>query len=87
MDIAELIDQLQQLGEQERIEAKSCATKLGKSALESVCAFSNEPDLGGGYILLGVNKESDSNMYPASLVSPISENLDWYLDLEAAALL
>lgn len=34
-----------------------------------------------------VNKESAGNSYPASLISPLSGNLDWYLDVEAAAAL
>lgn len=51
------IEELNQLDEHLQIEAKS---GFGDSALESVCAFSNEPDLGGGVILLGVEKDAYS---------------------------
>jgi len=53
MNIQELIEQLNRLGEQEKIEAK---TGFGKSALETICAFSNEPELRGGYLLLGIKE-------------------------------
>ena len=62
MDIAELVQQLQTLGEQDRIEAKTCS-QVGKSVLESICAFANEPDLLGGYLLLGLNKPDDHKNY------------------------
>lgn len=48
----ELLTQLNELDEHTRIEAKT-ASELGKSALETVCAFANEPGLGGGWLLLG----------------------------------
>lgn len=48
----ELLEQLNQLDEHTRIEAKA-AGELGKSVLETVCAFANEPGLGGGWIVLG----------------------------------
>ena len=41
------------LDEHPRIEAKR-ATDIGKSIMQTVCAFANEPGLGGGFILLGV---------------------------------
>lgn len=46
MNIADLITQLNQLGELEKIEAKTAEKQIGKSILETVCAFANEPDLG-----------------------------------------
>ncbi len=48
----ELLEQLNLLDEHTRIEAKA-AGEIGKSALETVCAFANEPGLGGGWLLLG----------------------------------
>jgi ATP-dependent DNA helicase RecG len=48
-----LLLQLNQLDEHPRIEAKT-ASDLGKSALQTICGFANEPGLGGGYLLLGV---------------------------------
>lgn len=49
----ELWEQLQAADESVQLEAKR-ATEIGKSVLETVCAFCNEPGLGGGYLLLGV---------------------------------
>ncbi|MFZ2656236.1 MAG: ATP-binding protein [Victivallales bacterium] len=51
--VKELVDLLFLMDEQERIEAKK-ASDIGKSVMETVCAFANEPGLGGGYLLLGV---------------------------------
>ena len=56
MTAQELLEQLNLLDESERIEAKS-ASDIGKSLLETVCAFANEPGLGGGWVLLGVVRE------------------------------
>jgi ATP-dependent DNA helicase RecG len=39
-----------------RIEAKRCS-QVDRSVMQSVCAFSNEPGLGGGYLLLGVVRD------------------------------
>ncbi len=50
---AELFAELNDLDEHLTVEAKT-ASDIGKSLLETVCAYSNEPGLGGGYILLGV---------------------------------
>ena len=52
MSPRELLEQLNLLDEHTRIEAKT-AGEIGKSALETVCAFANEPGLGGGWLLLG----------------------------------
>ena len=49
----ELLLELNTLDEHLRIDAKTAA-EAGTSLLETVCAFANEPQLGGGYILLGV---------------------------------
>jgi ATP-dependent DNA helicase RecG len=51
--VKELVDLLFLMDEQERIEAKK-ASDIGKSVMETVCAFANESGLGGGYLLLGV---------------------------------
>jgi ATP-dependent DNA helicase RecG len=52
----ELLEQLNELDEHTRVEAKA-AGELGKSALETICAFANEPGLGGGWLLLGATLE------------------------------
>jgi ATP-dependent DNA helicase RecG len=55
-----------QLGDEcQRIEAKEARNSLGKSALETVAAFVNEPDLGGGYLLLGVKRNEENYQYQA----------------------
>jgi ATP-dependent DNA helicase RecG len=58
MTCAQLLRQLNDLDEHPGIEAKA-AMELGKSALQTVCAFANEPGLGGGYLLLGVERTPD----------------------------
>ncbi len=56
MNAHELLQRLNLLDENERIEAKR-ARDSGKSMLETICAFANEPGLGGGWLLLGVTRE------------------------------
>jgi ATP-dependent DNA helicase RecG len=53
IDVIDLIEELNATDEHERIEAK---TGLGKAAIKSVVAFSNEPRLDGGYLIFGVSK-------------------------------
>jgi ATP-dependent DNA helicase RecG len=59
MNAGKLLQSLNQLDENTRIEAK-LARKVGKSLLETICAFANEPDLGGGWLLLGVAREESA---------------------------
>lgn len=49
----DLLQQLFAFDETTRIEAKTGA-EVGKSIMETVCAYANEPGLGGGYLLLGI---------------------------------
>lgn len=70
MTAAELLESLNLLDEHERIEAKR-ASELGKSALETVCAFANEPGLGGGWIALGIVRE-EMALFPAYEVEGIT---------------
>lgn len=51
--VASLLAELRALDEHPRIEAKR-ASQAGSSIMQSICAFANEPGLGGGYLLLGV---------------------------------
>lgn len=57
MTASELLESLNLLDEHERIEAKR-ASEPGKSVLETVCAFANEPGLGGSWLVLGVVREA-----------------------------
>jgi ATP-dependent DNA helicase RecG len=70
MTALELLEQLNNIDENERIEAKR-TIEVGKSLLETVCAFANEPGLGGGWILLGVVRE-EMVLSPAYEVEGIS---------------
>ena len=54
----DLLTELNASDESPRIEAKR-ARELGKSIMETVIAFANEPGLGGGYLLLGVDWKVD----------------------------
>lgn len=69
----ELFEELNAVDESNRIEAKR-ASDVGKSVMETVIAFANEPGLGGGYLLLGaewaVNDKGDTVYRPAGLPDP-----------------
>ena len=52
---SELLRELNSVDESPGIEAKR-ASEAGKSLLETLVAFANEPGLGGGYLLLGVER-------------------------------
>lgn len=68
---ADLVEHLNTLGEQERIEAK-LATKISHSVMETVCAYANEPNLGGGWRLLGVKEERET-LFPVYEVEGIGD--------------
>ena len=69
----ELFDELNAVDESTRIEAKR-ASELGKSVMQTVIAFANEPGLDGGYLLLGVewfvNGKGDTVYRAAGLPDP-----------------
>lgn len=71
MSAAELLESLNALDEHERIEAKR-GSDAGKSLLESVCAFANEPGLGGGVVLLGVERE-ELALFPTYTVTGVAQ--------------
>ncbi len=58
MTAAELLRQLNEVDECPGIEAKT-GSESGKSALKTVCALTNEPRLGGGFLLFGVSRSDD----------------------------
>lgn len=70
---ADLLEELNAVDESNRIEAKR-ASELGKSVMQTVIAFANEPALGGGYLLLGVdwsiNDKGDTVYRAAGLPDP-----------------
>lgn len=63
--VLDLVRELNDTGEHERIEAKA-ASEVGKSLLETVCAFTNEPGLDGGDILLGVARAETGDLFDLS---------------------
>ncbi|MBG6081119.1 ATP-binding protein [Rubrivivax gelatinosus] len=52
----DLLQELQSVDESHRIEAKR-GSQVDRSIMETVVAFSNEPGLGGGHLLLGVERD------------------------------
>lgn len=64
-----LIQQLNMLDEHVHVEAKR-GQEIDKSILETICAFSNEPGLGGGYLLLGVINDENS-LFPSYTVAGV----------------
>ncbi len=73
MTAFELLQSLNELDEHERVEAKR-ASEVGKSLLETVCAFANEPGLDGGWILLGAVRD-DLSLFPSYSIEGL-ENPD-----------
>lgn len=71
MNALELLQSLNLLDENERIEAKR-AQDAGKSLLISICAFANEPNLGGGWLLLGVTRE-ELALFPGYEVEGVAD--------------
>ena len=71
MTAAEWFDRLVNFDEGEHIEAKT-GSAIGSSVMETVCAFSNEPGLGGGVLLLGVARE-ELALFPSYEVVGISD--------------
>ena len=71
MDIVDLIQQLNSSDENHYIEAKR-GSDVERSFYETVCAFANEPDLGGGYILLGIAKDEQA-LFPVYKVVGVAD--------------
>lgn len=62
----ELFDILNEQDECPWIEAKG-GSESSHSVVETVCSFSNEPDLGGGYILMGIAQDT-TVLFPQYLI-------------------
>lgn len=69
----DLLTELNAADESPRIEAKR-SREVGKSIIETVVAFANEPGLGGGHLLLGVDsrvdEKGDTRYWPEGLADP-----------------
>ncbi|MCB1634531.1 MAG: putative DNA binding domain-containing protein [Xanthomonadales bacterium] len=68
----DLLQELTALDESHRIEAKQ-ARKIDRSIMETICAFANEPGLGGGYLLLGVSRDQQDLFTNAYKIEGIDE--------------
>ena len=75
----ELFNQLNDTDEFESLEAKSLSKDSMRSVLETVCSFSNEPNLGGGVILLGVAENDKEG--PRYVVDGVGDTDKVQLDL------
>lgn len=75
----DLIEKLNFSDECTNIEAKK-ATNIHRSIIETVCAFANEPGLGGGNILLGVERE-EGTLFPSYIVCGVNDPDKMQLDL------
>jgi ATP-dependent DNA helicase RecG len=62
LSFAELWEKLVSGDESVLLEAKR-SEKVGPSLLETISAFSNEPNRGGGYLLLGVERSEDLDLF------------------------
>ena len=76
----ELLEQLRQLDENPRIEAKR-GRDIGPSVMQSICAFANEPGLGGGYLLLGVQEPDET--HSTFFISGVNDTDDLLNSLQA----
>jgi ATP-dependent DNA helicase RecG len=59
MDILELWTELIQTDEHRRLEAKP-GNEIGNPVMQTVCAYANTEGLHGGYILIGIEEDSNS---------------------------
>lgn len=66
----ELVERLNTSDETSRIEAKK-GSAIDRSIMETVCAFSNEPGLDGGYIVLGVERDERA-LFPSYEVTGVA---------------
>lgn len=75
----ELVEQLNNTDECTTVEAKRGGA-INRSIMETVCAFSNEPGIGNGYIVLGVERD-EASLFPYYIVTGIKDSDKLQLDL------
>lgn len=80
MRLRELLDQLRSLDENSRLEVKR-GSQVGESILQTVCAFANEPGLGGGTIVLGVEQTNEGMLFPDYIVRGVPDSDQLQSDL------
>ncbi|MBV7441008.1 putative DNA binding domain-containing protein [Weeksellaceae bacterium TAE3-ERU29] len=71
MRAKEIINQLNTIDEHTKLEAKK-GSAIDKSIMETINSFSNEPNLKGGLIVLGIEKENNS-LFPSYVVTGVSD--------------
>ena len=72
MTTKELYNTLLHMDESITIETKR-GSQVGKSVLESICAFSNEPGIVEGYILLGISEQDTPGTYQIEGVEDVDK--------------
>ena len=70
----EIFDILNEQDECTWIEAKG-GSESSHSVMETVCSFSNEPGLGGGYIIMGIAIDTGSLLASACNLSSLRISL------------
>jgi ATP-dependent DNA helicase RecG len=84
----DLLDELNASDESPRIEAKR-SREIGRSLMDTVIAFANEPGLRGGWLLLGVdwriNDKGDTEYWPEGVPDPDKAQKD--LSTQCASML
>ena len=80
MSSKNLLATLNDIDEQNTLEAKSLRDDSSRSILETVCSFSNEPGLGGGVILIGI-AETKAPDGPSYFVDGVDDPDKAQLDL------
>lgn len=79
--VKDLIERLNTTDECNTIEAKK-GGGIDHSVMETVCAFSNEPGLQGGYILLGIERD-EASLFPSYSVTGVTDPDKLQLDLSS----
>jgi len=77
--IVEIIEYLNSTDECTTIEAKR-GTAIDRSIMETICAFANEPGLGGGIIVLGITRD-ETSLFPSYTIEGIDNPDKLQLDL------
>lgn len=67
----ELFEELNAQDETATLEAKG-AHELGRTVLETICAYANEPDMGGGYLLIGAAQDEVS-LFPSYVIEHLED--------------
>src|SRR5690606_22790570 len=77
--VQNIIKALNQSDENTRLEVKR-GQSIGRSILETICSFSNEPGLDGGTIVLGISEDKDT-LFPNYRITGIDDPDKLQMDL------